>query len=46
MGWWAFVDGLLQIATLENRQVEPGIEDWVPGILATFGLIVLVYIRS
>lgn len=42
MGWWTFVDGLLQLATLENRQVAPGIEDWVPGILTTFGFIVLV----
>ncbi|CAO3697733.1 unnamed protein product [Rhizopus stolonifer] len=41
MGWWAFIDGLTKLSTLPDRKVAPGIEDWVPGIITTFGMIIV-----
>ncbi|KAI8348641.1 hypothetical protein BD560DRAFT_410597 [Blakeslea trispora] len=41
LGWWAFVDGLSVLWNLPDRQVAPGIEDWVPGIITTLGMIVV-----
>ncbi|OBZ88416.1 hypothetical protein A0J61_03539 [Choanephora cucurbitarum] len=41
LGWWIFIDGLSVLWSLPDRQVVPGIEDWVPGIITTLGLIIV-----
>ncbi|KAI9474026.1 MAG: hypothetical protein EXX96DRAFT_580299 [Benjaminiella poitrasii] len=41
LGWWSFVDGLAILWNLQDRFVSPGIEDWVPGIITTFGMIIV-----
>ncbi|KAI8081964.1 uncharacterized protein B0P05DRAFT_538810 [Gilbertella persicaria] len=41
LGWWVFIDGLSVLWNLQNRQIAPGIEDWVPGIITTFGMIIV-----
>lgn len=39
LGWWTFIDGLAVLWNLQDRQIAPGIEDWVPGIVTTLGMI-------
>ncbi|KAI8983437.1 vacuolar protein sorting protein 68 [Pilobolus umbonatus] len=41
LGWWIFLDGLITLSVLPDRQVAPGIEDWAPGICATLGMILV-----
>ncbi|KAI8970044.1 hypothetical protein BDF20DRAFT_915915 [Mycotypha africana] len=41
LAWWIFIDGLVTNINLPDRQVIPGIEDWVPGLITTIGLILV-----
>ncbi|PHZ11075.1 UPF0220-domain-containing protein, partial [Rhizopus microsporus ATCC 52813] len=41
LGWWVFIDGLTLLWNLPDRKVAPGIEDWIPGIIATLGMIIV-----
>jgi hypothetical protein len=34
-----FIDGTITLATLHDKRIDVGIEDWMPGIIATLGLI-------
>lgn len=38
VGWWAFIDGLVQ-NSLDAGAKAAGAEDWIPGVVATLGLI-------
>ncbi|PVU94265.1 hypothetical protein BB561_002673 [Smittium simulii] len=39
--WWFFIDGLVVAANTPDFGVSIGIEDWIPGILATFGMLII-----
>jgi len=41
LGWWNFIDGITLASNNQTSRVHLGIEDWLPGILATFGMIVI-----
>ncbi|CAO0793677.1 unnamed protein product [Mucor circinelloides] len=41
LGWWIFIDGLAVLWNLQDRKIAPGIEDWAPGIITTFGMIIV-----
>ncbi|KAG2205774.1 uncharacterized protein EV154DRAFT_504311 [Mucor mucedo] len=41
LGWWTFIDGLTILWNLQDRLIAPGIEDWAPGIVTTFGMIIV-----
>ncbi|CDH48201.1 predicted protein [Lichtheimia corymbifera JMRC:FSU:9682] len=44
LGWWMFIDTLSFSFTLSDRKVLFGVEDWVPGIITTLGMIVVCLI--
>ncbi|KAI9282781.1 hypothetical protein BY458DRAFT_497350, partial [Sporodiniella umbellata] len=41
LGWWAFIDGLIELSILPDRKIAPGIEDYMPGIITTLGMIIV-----
>ncbi|RUS20419.1 hypothetical protein BC937DRAFT_95277 [Endogone sp. FLAS-F59071] len=42
LGWWAFIDGVtLASQNTNDPHVSIGFEDWISGILATLGMIVI-----
>ncbi|OMJ29268.1 Vacuolar protein sorting-associated protein 68 [Smittium culicis] len=41
IGWWLFIDGIVVAKYTENLQVSLGFEDWIPGLIATFGMIII-----
>ncbi|PVU89892.1 hypothetical protein BB559_004883 [Furculomyces boomerangus] len=40
VGWWLFIDGLVIAKNTPDFGIKIGFEDWVPGILATIGMII------
>ncbi|KAI9261696.1 hypothetical protein BDA99DRAFT_560552 [Phascolomyces articulosus] len=41
LGWWVFIDALvISVKSGEDAKAHMGFEDWVSGILSTFGMIV------
>ncbi|KAL1915125.1 uncharacterized protein VTP21DRAFT_7606 [Calcarisporiella thermophila] len=40
LGWWAFIDAVV-CSSLPNSPIGIGFEDWVTGILSTFGMIIV-----
>ncbi|KAI9493246.1 hypothetical protein BDB00DRAFT_824104 [Zychaea mexicana] len=44
LGWWMFIDGLSFSSTLPDRKAYAGFEDWAPGIITTFGMIIVCLI--
>ncbi|PVV04862.1 hypothetical protein BB560_000622 [Smittium megazygosporum] len=40
IGWWLFIDGLIVARHTVDFGVNIGLEDWVPGLLATFGMLI------
>ncbi|KAJ1679347.1 Vacuolar protein sorting-associated protein 68 [Spiromyces aspiralis] len=41
LGWWFFIDGLVSAKTHENFGANLGFEDWLPGLISTFGMIIV-----
>ncbi|KAJ1969492.1 Vacuolar protein sorting-associated protein 68 [Dimargaris xerosporica] len=40
VGWWFFVDGMVFSTTQPNFPVRVGVEDYLPGIFCTIGMLV------
>ncbi|ORX99062.1 UPF0220-domain-containing protein [Basidiobolus meristosporus CBS 931.73] len=41
VGWWMFIDGIILSTTYKELPVFIGIEDYVSGIIATLGMIIV-----
>ncbi|OZJ05220.1 hypothetical protein BZG36_02455 [Bifiguratus adelaidae] len=41
LGWWVFIDGITLASRNQDSVVHIGFEDWVSGILATLGMIII-----
>ncbi|CAO3622699.1 unnamed protein product [Cunninghamella blakesleeana] len=41
MGWWVFLDAVIQSSIAKDDPVTMGFEDWFSGILSTLGMIVI-----
>ncbi|KAI8059642.1 hypothetical protein BC940DRAFT_313245 [Gongronella butleri] len=41
IGWWVFLDAVIQYNTSDHQGVAMGFEDWFSGILSTLGMIVI-----
>ncbi|KAL1929572.1 hypothetical protein VTP01DRAFT_1710 [Rhizomucor pusillus] len=41
LGWWVFIDAQVMSSQSQNAKAYMGFEDWVSGILATLGMIVI-----
>ncbi|KAI8093254.1 uncharacterized protein BX664DRAFT_294878 [Halteromyces radiatus] len=41
IGWWVFLDAVVQSSTGKEDSIRMGFEDWFSGILSTFGMIVI-----
>ncbi|ORZ25339.1 hypothetical protein BCR42DRAFT_399926 [Absidia repens] len=41
IGWWVFLDAVIQSSTANEDSVSMGFEDWFSGILSTLGMIVI-----